>query len=82
MDVMSMGVITYDVLGASREGLFTPIISRVKDVAYADPVPHPPCIPPIGGGGGDDCNRHWLFDSSFDASGCDEVSKGSFHSRN
>ena len=39
MDVMSTGVIAYYVLVASREGLFTPIISRVQDVAYADPVP-------------------------------------------
>ncbi len=39
MDIMSTGVVAYYVLMASREGLFTPIVSRVKDVAYADPVP-------------------------------------------
>ena len=38
MDVMSTGVIAYYVLMASRDGLFTPIISD-RDVAYADPVP-------------------------------------------
>jgi len=40
MDVMSTGVIAYYVLIASREGLFTPIVSQVKNGgAYADPVP-------------------------------------------
>ena len=39
MDIMSTGVVAYYVLVASREGLFTPIVSRVKDVAYADPLP-------------------------------------------
>ncbi|NJL61441.1 MAG: cation:proton antiporter subunit C [Methylacidiphilales bacterium] len=39
MDVMSTGVISYYVLVASREGLFTPIISDAKHGAYADPVP-------------------------------------------
>ncbi|AFZ58417.1 cation:proton antiporter subunit C [Anabaena cylindrica FACHB-243] len=39
MDVMSTGVIAFYVLIASREGLFTPIISEVKKAAYADPVP-------------------------------------------
>lgn len=39
MDIMSTGVVAYYVLVASRKGLFTPIVSRVKDVAYADPVP-------------------------------------------
>lgn len=39
MDVMSTGVIAYYVLVASRDGLFTPIISDVENVAYADPVP-------------------------------------------
>lgn len=39
MDVMSTGVIAYYVLIASREGLFTPIISEAENVAYADPVP-------------------------------------------
>lgn len=38
MDVMSTGVIAYFVLIASRDGLFTPILSQ-KDVSYADPVP-------------------------------------------
>ncbi len=36
---MSTGVIAYYVLVASRDGLFTPIISDVKNVTYADPVP-------------------------------------------
>lgn len=39
MDIMSTGVIAYYVLVASRDGLFTPIVSRANDVAYADPVP-------------------------------------------
>jgi multicomponent Na+:H+ antiporter subunit C len=39
MDVMSTGVIAYYVVVASREGLLTPIVSKVKNVAYADPVP-------------------------------------------
>lgn len=39
MDVMSTGVISYYVLIASREGLFTPIISDVKNNSYSDPVP-------------------------------------------
>ena len=39
MDVMSTGVIAYYVVVASRYGLLTPIISKVKNVAYADPVP-------------------------------------------
>ncbi|MGB3207542.1 MAG: cation:proton antiporter subunit C [Crinalium sp.] len=39
MDVMSTGVIAYYVLIASRNGLFTPILSDAKNVAYADPVP-------------------------------------------
>ncbi len=39
MDIMSTGVIAYYVLIASRNGVFTPIVSRVKDAAYADPVP-------------------------------------------
>jgi len=39
MDVMSTGVIAFYVLIASKAGLFTPIISEVKKVAYADPVP-------------------------------------------
>ncbi len=40
MDVMSTGVIAYYVLIASRDGLFTPIISdAVKEGTYADPVP-------------------------------------------
>nr|WP_199339613.1 cation:proton antiporter subunit C [Nostoc sp. FACHB-892] len=39
MDVMSTGVIAYYVLIASRNGLFTPIISNVKNIRYADPVP-------------------------------------------
>jgi multicomponent Na+:H+ antiporter subunit C len=38
MDVMSTGVIAYYVLIASRNGLFTPILSDVQG-AYADPVP-------------------------------------------
>jgi len=39
MDVMSTGVIAYYVLIASRDGLFTPIVSDVNNRAYADPVP-------------------------------------------
>lgn len=39
MDVMSTGVIAYYVVVASREGWLTPIISKGKNVAYADPVP-------------------------------------------
>lgn len=39
MDVMSTGVIAYYVLIASREGVFTPILSEGKNVDYADPVP-------------------------------------------
>lgn len=39
MDVMSTGVISYYVIIASRNGLFAPIISDVKDIAYSDPVP-------------------------------------------
>ncbi len=39
MDVMSTGVIAYYVLIASREGLFTPIVSGVPKGNYADPVP-------------------------------------------
>ncbi len=39
MDVMSTGVVAYYVLISSREGLFTPILSPTKDVAYSDPVP-------------------------------------------
>lgn len=36
---MSTGVVAYYVLVASRDGLFTPILSDVKNGAYADPVP-------------------------------------------
>ena len=39
MDVMSTGVISYYVMVASREGLFAPVISGSKNVAYSDPVP-------------------------------------------
>lgn len=39
MDVMSTGVISYYVMVASREGLFTPVILGKDNVAYADPVP-------------------------------------------
>lgn len=39
MDVMNTGVIAYYVLIASRDGLFTPIVSDVKNGAYSDPVP-------------------------------------------
>ena len=39
MDVMSTGVISYYVLIASRDGLFTPIVSNVKNAPYSDPVP-------------------------------------------
>jgi multicomponent Na+:H+ antiporter subunit C len=39
MDVMSTGVIGYYILIASRDGLFTPIISDATHGAYSDPVP-------------------------------------------
>lgn len=39
MDVMSTGVVAYYVLIASRNGLFTPILSDVKNESFADPVP-------------------------------------------
>ncbi|MBD2259423.1 NADH-quinone oxidoreductase subunit K [Pseudanabaena sp. FACHB-2040] len=39
MDVMSTGVIACYVLVASRNGLFTPILSDAHEGAYADPVP-------------------------------------------
>ncbi|MCT7949289.1 NADH-quinone oxidoreductase subunit K [Ancylothrix sp. C2] len=39
MDVMSAGVVAYYVLIASRNGLFTPILSDAKNLAFADPVP-------------------------------------------
>ncbi len=39
MDVMSTGVVAYFVLMSARDGSFTPIVSDVKNIAYADPVP-------------------------------------------
>lgn len=39
MDVMSTGVVAYYVVIASRDGVFTPIVSGSDPVAYADPVP-------------------------------------------
>jgi len=39
MDVMSTGVISYYIVVAAREGLFTPILSDGQPGAYADPVP-------------------------------------------
>lgn len=39
MDVMSTGVIAFYVLVAARGGLFTPIVTDGREVAYADPVP-------------------------------------------
>ena len=39
MDVMSTGVIAYYVVVASRAGWLTPIISKGKKAAYANPVP-------------------------------------------
>ena len=39
MDIMSTGVIAYYVLISSRDGVFTPIVSNARRVAYADPVP-------------------------------------------
>lgn len=39
MDVMSTGVIAFYVLVSARPGLFTPILTEGRDVAYADPVP-------------------------------------------
>ena len=39
MDIMSTGVIAFYVFIASRQGLFTPIVSEIENVNYADPVP-------------------------------------------
>ena len=39
MDVMSTGVVAFFVLISARSGLFTPIFTVGRDVAYADPVP-------------------------------------------
>jgi multicomponent Na+:H+ antiporter subunit C len=39
MDVMSTGVISYYVVVAARDGLFTPIVGETQKGAYADPVP-------------------------------------------
>ncbi|OKH37844.1 cation:proton antiporter [[Phormidium ambiguum] IAM M-71] len=39
MDIMNTGVISYFVLIASRNGLFTPILSDSSNGNYADPVP-------------------------------------------
>lgn len=39
MDIMNTGVISYFVLIASRNGLFTPILSDDRNGNYADPVP-------------------------------------------
>ncbi|RZM83023.1 cation:proton antiporter [Leptolyngbya iicbica LK] len=39
MDVMSTGVIAFYVLVAARPGLFSPILTEGREVAYADPVP-------------------------------------------
>lgn len=41
MDTMSTGIIAYYILIASKDGLFTPILSTEteKVVSYADPVP-------------------------------------------
>jgi multicomponent Na+:H+ antiporter subunit C len=39
MDVMSTGVISYYVVVAARNGLFTPIVGEAQKGAYADPVP-------------------------------------------
>lgn len=39
MDVMSAGVIAYYVLIASRDGLFSPIVGKVENPDYSDPVP-------------------------------------------
>jgi multicomponent Na+:H+ antiporter subunit C len=39
MDVMSTGVISYYVVVAARDGLFTPIVGEAQKGAYADPVP-------------------------------------------
>lgn len=36
---MSAGVVAYYVLIASRNGLFTPILSDTKNLPFADPVP-------------------------------------------
>ena len=39
MDVMSTSVVGLFVLISARSGLFTPIFSAGRNVAYADPVP-------------------------------------------
>ena len=39
MDIMNTGIISYYVLIASRDGLYTPIVGKAENVAYADPVP-------------------------------------------
>ena len=39
LDVMSTGVIAYFVWIAARTGVFVPILTSPKTVAYADPVP-------------------------------------------
>lgn len=39
MDVMSTGVVALFVLISARSGLFTPIFTAGRTVAYADPVP-------------------------------------------
>ncbi|MBD2327540.1 NADH-quinone oxidoreductase subunit K [Alkalinema sp. FACHB-956] len=40
MDVMSTGVVTYYVVIAGRDGVFTPILAESSPAgAYADPVP-------------------------------------------
>jgi multicomponent Na+:H+ antiporter subunit C len=39
MDVMSTGVISYYVVVAARDGLFTPVVGEAQKGAYADPVP-------------------------------------------
>ncbi|MGA9383150.1 MAG: cation:proton antiporter subunit C [Phormidium sp.] len=39
MDVMNTGIISYYILIASRFGLFTPIVSDVRNGNYSDPVP-------------------------------------------
>ncbi|MEP0820389.1 cation:proton antiporter subunit C [Trichocoleus sp. FACHB-46] len=39
MDVMSTGVIAYYIVIAARDGLYTPIVTKGMQQAYADPVP-------------------------------------------
>jgi len=39
MDIMSVGVIVYYTLKASRNGFLIPVLTNLKTDSYADPVP-------------------------------------------